>query len=201
VTDVLVVGAGLAGLSAARDLQKAGADVVVLEARDRPGGRVEQTTLPDGRVVQLGGELVGGFHTAYLGLVAELGLTLRPSYVAEPGEMTFDLTDGVHVGDEHPWMTEAERADAERLAGLAGSRAASTPTIRGATPRRPASTGSRSTAGCASRVRCRLSYGPASSPISACRAGRASAPRCSRPCAWMRSPVRSASTTWRRGSR
>jgi monoamine oxidase len=119
VTDVLVVGAGLAGLSAARDLQKAGADVVVLEARDRPGGRVEQTTLPDGRVVQLGGELVGGFHTAYLGLVAELGLTLRPSYVAEPGEMTFDLTDGVHVGDEHPWMTEAERADAERLAGLA----------------------------------------------------------------------------------
>jgi monoamine oxidase len=119
VTDVLVVGAGLAGLSAARDLQKAGADVVVLEARDRPGGRVEQTTLPDGRVVQLGGELVGGFHTAYLELVAELGLTLRPSYVAEPGEMTFDLTDGVHVGDEHPWMTEAERADAARLAGLA----------------------------------------------------------------------------------
>jgi monoamine oxidase len=119
VTDVLVVGAGLAGLSAARDLQNAGADVVVLEARDRPGGRVEQTTLPDGRVVQLGGELVGEFHTAYLELVAELGLTLRTSYVAEPGEMTFDLIDGVHVGDEHPWMTEAERADAERLAALA----------------------------------------------------------------------------------
>ena len=117
--DVLVVGAGLAGLTAARDLHRAGVDVLVLEARPRPGGRVEQETLPDGRTVQLGGELVGEFHTAYLELVAELGLTLRPSYVAEPGEMTFDLADGVHVGDAYPWMTDAERADAGRLAALA----------------------------------------------------------------------------------
>jgi len=124
VSDVLVVGAGLAGLAAARDLHRAGADVLVLEARDRPGGRVEQTTLADGRIVQLGGELVGEFHTAYLELATELGLTLRPSYVAEPGEMTFDLTDGVHAGDEHPWMTDAERADAGRLAALAGELAA-----------------------------------------------------------------------------
>ena len=120
MTDVLVVGAGLAGLAAARDLDRAGVDVLVLEARDRPGGRVEQATLPDGRVLQLGGELIGEFHTSYLELVAELGLTLRPSYVAEPGEMTTDLVDGVHRGDDLPWMTDAERADAERLAGLAG---------------------------------------------------------------------------------
>ncbi len=120
MTDVLVVGAGLAGLAAARDLHHAGADVVVLEARARPGGRVEQETLPDARVVQLGGELVGEFHTAYLELAAELGLHMRPSYVAEPGEMTTDLVDGVHRGDDLPWMTDAERADAERLAGLAG---------------------------------------------------------------------------------
>ena len=44
--DVIVVGAGLARLSAARDLAAAGADVVVLEARERPGGRVEQELLP-----------------------------------------------------------------------------------------------------------------------------------------------------------
>ena len=66
--DVLVLGAGLAGLAAARDLAAGGADVQVLEARDRPGGRVEQAVLDDGRVVQLGGELVGSFHTAYLEL-------------------------------------------------------------------------------------------------------------------------------------
>ena len=49
--DVIVVGAGLAGLAAGRDLAAAGADVVVLEARERPGGRVEQELLPDGRPV------------------------------------------------------------------------------------------------------------------------------------------------------
>jgi putrescine oxidase len=118
MTRVLVVGAGLAGLAAARDLARAGVDVCVLEARDRPGGRVEQVEIPDGRSVQMGGELVGDFHTAYLELAAELGLTLRPSYVADPGEITFDLVDGLWCGDDIPWMTDAERADGMRVAAL-----------------------------------------------------------------------------------
>ena len=67
--DVAVLGAGLGGLSAARDLVRAGADVVVLEARERPGGRVEAVTLPDGRTVQAGGEVFGFGHTAYRELV------------------------------------------------------------------------------------------------------------------------------------
>jgi monoamine oxidase len=113
-----VVGAGLAGLSAARDLTRAGADVVVLEGRDRPGGRVEQVEIPDGRTVQMGGELVGDFHTAYLELAAELGLHLRPSYVADPGEITFDLVDGLWCGDDIPWMSDADRADGARVAAL-----------------------------------------------------------------------------------
>ena len=49
MTDVIVLGAGLAGLSAARDLAAGGADVTVLEARDRVGGRVEQIRIDDGR--------------------------------------------------------------------------------------------------------------------------------------------------------
>src|SRR5579875_2228123 len=99
--DVLVLGAGLDGL--------------VLEARPRVGGRVHAVTLEDGRRVQLGGEVVGQPHTAYRELCAELGLALEPSYVADPGEMSWGLDDGVWVGDEAPWLTDDERADAARL--------------------------------------------------------------------------------------
>jgi monoamine oxidase len=109
--DVAVLGAGLGGLTAAHDLVGAGADVIVLEARDRVGGRVDAITLEDGRRVQLGGEVVGHAHRAYRELAAELDLTLVPSYVADPGALTWGLAEGVWVGDETPWMTAAERAD------------------------------------------------------------------------------------------
>jgi monoamine oxidase len=118
VTDVAVLGAGLAGLAAARDLMRGGADVVVLEARSRVGGRVDATTLPDGRTVQLGGEVIGHKHTAYLELLDELGLAVEPSYVADPGEMSWGLDEGVFVGDDVPWLTDEERADVERLDAL-----------------------------------------------------------------------------------
>ena len=109
MTDVLVLGAGLAGLAAARDLAAGGADVMVLEARERVGGRVEQIRIDDGRPVQLGGEVVGPFHTAYLGLVAELGLTLQPSYTGVAGLTTYDLVEGVVRADDWPFATAAER--------------------------------------------------------------------------------------------
>ncbi len=113
--DVVVLGAGLAGLSAARDLAAGGADVVVLEARGRAGGRVEQTALADGRLVQLGGEVVGPHQRAYYGLVEELGLTLVPAFPDLPGEATWVLAGGTEVGDGHPWMSEAEREAYARL--------------------------------------------------------------------------------------
>ncbi|RAG85986.1 FAD-dependent oxidoreductase [Streptacidiphilus pinicola] len=123
--DVIVLGAGLAGLSAARDLAAAGVDVLVVEARDRVGGRVEQQQLPDGRLVQLGGEVVGRAHTAYLGLVAELGLTLIPSYVAEPGLIARATPEGVSAGDPPHWFgpddeTEHREVTAE-FVSLAGT--------------------------------------------------------------------------------
>lgn len=115
MTDVVVLGAGLAGLSAARDLERGGADVVVLEARRRVGGRVEQVSGDDGRPVQLGGELVGRAHTAYLGLVEELGLTLTSTYTAVEGATTYDLVDGVlRSTDGFPFATDDERADYRR---------------------------------------------------------------------------------------
>ena len=125
MTDVIVVGAGLAGLAAARDLVRGGADVMVLEARDRVGGRVEQVSVDDGRPVQLGGEMIGQAHTAYLGLVEELGLTLDSTYTSVAGATTYDLVDGVlRSEDGFPFATAAERADFERCEQLFGELAA-----------------------------------------------------------------------------
>ncbi|OIJ65315.1 flavin monoamine oxidase family protein [Streptomyces mangrovisoli] len=108
--DVIVLGAGLAGLAAARDLATAGTDVLVLEARDRVGGRVEQARLSDGRTVQLGGEVVGRAHTAYLGLAEELGLKLVPSYVAEPGRMVRATPEGTSAGEPPHWFGDGDAA-------------------------------------------------------------------------------------------
>src|SRR5262245_13074013 len=111
--DVLVVGGGLASLACARDLARAGTDVLLVEARERVGGRVEGVVLDDGRTVQMGGEIVGEVHHAYLGLAAELGLELVPSYVAEPGEPGFDLLDGPQIGED--WMAPEDHAALERI--------------------------------------------------------------------------------------
>jgi monoamine oxidase len=72
--DVVVIGAGLAGLSAARRLQEAGLDVVVLEARDRVGGRTLSATEDGGRLVEYGGQWVGPTQDHVLALIDELGL-------------------------------------------------------------------------------------------------------------------------------
>jgi monoamine oxidase len=119
VTDVVVVGAGLAGLAAARDLANGGADVVVLEARDRVGGRVEQVSVDDERPAQLGGEMIGRAHTAYLALVDELGLTLDSTYTAVSGTTTYDLVEGVvRSEDGFPFSTAEQRTDFERVEQL-----------------------------------------------------------------------------------
>ena len=77
--DVVVIGAGLAGLTAARELVRAGFDTVVLEGRDRVGGRTN-TALLAGVPVDLGASFVGPTQDAVLALAAELGCPTTPTY-------------------------------------------------------------------------------------------------------------------------
>jgi monoamine oxidase len=77
--DVVVVGAGLAGLSTARRLQHAGAEVRVLEARPRIGGRILSTTF-DGATFELGAQWVGPMQQRLRSLVQELGIELFPQH-------------------------------------------------------------------------------------------------------------------------
>jgi monoamine oxidase len=71
-----VVGAGLAGLVAADELRRGGAEVVVLEARDRVGGRVWSRQLDNGAVVEMGAEFILPGNTAIVELAERLGLGL-----------------------------------------------------------------------------------------------------------------------------
>ncbi len=77
--DVVVVGAGFAGLAAARELVKRGRDVVVLEGRDRVGGRSSTTTIA-GIPVDLGGTFVGPTQDAVVAMAAELGCETVPTH-------------------------------------------------------------------------------------------------------------------------
>ncbi len=79
-TEVVVIGAGLAGLSAARRLVAAGREVVLLEARDRVGGRTEHGRVDEATVVELGGQWIGPGQDHMYALVDEFGLTTFPTH-------------------------------------------------------------------------------------------------------------------------
>ncbi len=87
--DVVVVGAGLAGLAAARELTRAGIETVVLEARNRVGGRTLNADLGDGNVVEIGGQWVGPSQDRLYELASELGIETFPTYVE--GENLLEL--------------------------------------------------------------------------------------------------------------
>ena len=110
---VTVVGAGLAGLVAARELVAAGLEVVVLEARERVGGRVWSHRLANGEVVELGGEWVSTSHTAVIDLARDLGLGLV--------DTGMDFTSRDPVGGPEIPVEEHDRLSkllAERMSAL-----------------------------------------------------------------------------------
>src|SRR5690348_1895680 len=79
--DVCVVGAGYAGLSAARRLAQHGRSVVVLEARDRVGGRIWTTPLADGTPVDRGGAWFAPYHDAVYALADEVGVSTYKTHM------------------------------------------------------------------------------------------------------------------------
>jgi monoamine oxidase len=93
-TEVCVVGAGFAGLAAARRLAAAGRDVVVLEARDRVGGRVWNREMSDGTVVSAGGTWLGKRQDRMFALCAEMGMATYPQF--EDGDVLLDLDGARH---------------------------------------------------------------------------------------------------------
>ncbi|MEV6427733.1 FAD-dependent oxidoreductase [Nocardia sp. NPDC051463] len=92
--DVAVIGAGLAGLAAARALRGHGLEVVVIEARDRVGGRTLNHPIGDGKIVEIGGQWVGPGQDRVLALIAELGLETFPTYTE--GQHLFEHRGRLH---------------------------------------------------------------------------------------------------------
>lgn len=116
--EVVVVGAGIAGLVAASELAAAGRDVVVLEARDRVGGRVLNTEI-GGEPNELGGQWVAPYQTEMHALLAELGLALFHSY--REGDHLYLDADGVlhrYHGDDAPLAETSARAYDDAVAQL-----------------------------------------------------------------------------------
>jgi len=110
---VAVVGAGFAGLVAADELQRAGAEVVVLEARDRVGGRVWSRRLDNGAVIEMGAEFLLPGNSAIRELAERLGLGLWDK--------------GMRYGRREPRGVEITHEQLDEAVEIAGRALATTP--------------------------------------------------------------------------
>jgi len=79
-TEVAIVGAGLAGLTAARDLVRRGKDVLVIEARDRVGGRTLNHPIGGGHVIEVGGQWIGPTQDRLAALAKSVGVKTFKTY-------------------------------------------------------------------------------------------------------------------------
>lgn len=108
--DVVIVGAGAAGLTAANELKKQGLSVAVVEARDRVGGRL-WTDVIDGAMLEIGGQWVSPDQDALKETIAELGLETFDRY--RDGDSVYVGPDGVtkrYAGEMYPVSEETSKA-------------------------------------------------------------------------------------------
>src|SRR6478735_2497518 len=111
--DVVVIGAGAAGLTAANQLKKAGLSVAVLEARDRVGGRL-WTDVIEGAMLEIGGQWVSPDQEALIETIEELGLETFDRY--REGDSVYVGPNGQakrFTGEMFPVSPETERIIAE----------------------------------------------------------------------------------------
>ena len=126
--DVVVVGAGLAGLSAAYEIERAGRSVVVLEARDRVGGRTLNHDLGNGKVTEVGGTFVGPTQDHLMAIATELGIGTFKSYdIGESISFLAGERGQYTSGDPTTFLSVPGGADLVKAIGLLGGMAKTVP--------------------------------------------------------------------------
>ena len=112
--NVIVIGGGLSGLMAGRELLERGVDsFLVLEARDRVGGRTLNMPIGGGQIVEVGGEWIGPGQNAIAELIDELGIAAFDQYYT--GDTTYDIEGAISRGFL-PDVSLSEAADFSKIA-------------------------------------------------------------------------------------
>lgn len=112
--DVAVIGAGLSGLAAARGLKRAGKSVVVLEGRDRVGGRAYTEASAAGGWIDMGAQFIGPGQDRILALAEELGVEHFPFHVVGDGILVVDGKRGrfsMVPEESYPELTDEDLTD------------------------------------------------------------------------------------------